>query len=175
MQKLIFLFTNGEKFNLNLPAKLNRKSFAIQLADFQAFCLVGLSDHKKYASGKTSFKIATHRPSWIGLLTEEGKVLPILDETGKVAKIKGHSILVKVGKGKDAQYNANPDLSRFLWSKIATILGAEQTCSRVSIAVPVLDAELTEARELAEANKVKRLASGQEPKEKVSHRVIVNA
>lgn len=147
--KLIFLFSNGAKFDLNLPAKLNRTTLSAQLANFQAFCLAAIVDHKRYASGKTTFKVPTHKPSFVGLQMEDGKVVPIRDNAGNAAKIKGYAILSKTGKGKDIEFTANADFARFIWSKVAPILGEAQNVSVLTASVPVLETELQAVLQIA--------------------------
>lgn len=155
--KLIFAFTNGSKFDLNLPAKLNRKSLIGQLMAFQAFCLASMVDHKRYASGKTTFKIPTHRPCFIGLQLEDGKVVPITDNAGSLARIKGYSVITRTGKGKDAEFTANPDFGRFIWSKVATLVGVPADINVLTGAVPVLESvdvpQLTEGKAKVKATR----------------------
>lgn len=97
MKKLIFLFTDGSSFGLELTTKqITRKILSAQLVAFQLLCLQLMTDQKRFAGAKTKFALPLSRPCWIGIDNGSGNVVSMYDIQGHGSQLKGYSIVDKI-------------------------------------------------------------------------------
>lgn len=166
MKKLVFLFTDGSSFSLELP-DFTAKSLKLKLAAFQMLCLQMLTDQKRFAGGKTKFTLPLSRPCWIGLDNGTGKIEALRDYIQQTAQLKGYSIvdriLTKDTDGKIIARTLQPcvEFVPFLTSQILRHIGKEQ---------PTLG-ELGQLDNVFQANEEKRLAAKVERELKAANKV----
>src|SRR5688572_19781839 len=89
--KLLFLFTEGSKFSLEIPEKVNLLTRITEFLSFVNKTNNEAENGKQFASGKTCLKFPTYRAMYIGLEID-GNITTILDLKNKAFRYRGKAL-----------------------------------------------------------------------------------